>query len=74
MRDWLTIDLVLGTLLVTSFTCVRLVALWAATSPRNLFVRTAVLDAVLSPLLVVVSALALFVVFAIQRILIRAGR
>ncbi len=51
MRDWLTIELVLATLLVTSFTCVGLVALWGATSPRHWFVRTAVVLAMLSPLL-----------------------
>ena len=51
MRDWLTIELVLATLLVTSFTCVGLLALWAATSPQHWFVRTAIVLGVLSPLL-----------------------
>ncbi|MEX2316063.1 MAG: hypothetical protein WD669_02855 [Pirellulales bacterium] len=39
MRDWLTIELVLGVLLVTSFTCVGLLSLWAATSLRHWFAQ-----------------------------------
>jgi hypothetical protein len=72
MRDWLTIELVLGALLVTSFTCVGLVALWAATAPRHWFLRTAVVLAVLSPLLAV-PAYEPFLVFAIQACVIVAG-
>jgi hypothetical protein len=53
MRDWLTIDIVLGALLVTSFTCIGTVSLWAATSRRHWFLRAAALMGVLAmPLLV----------------------
>lgn len=53
MRDLLTVEVVVTALLTTSFTCVGLLALWAATSPRHWFVRTAVVIGVLSPLLIV---------------------
>jgi len=72
MRDWLTIELVLAVLLVTSFTCVGLVALWAATSPRHWFVRTAVVLAILSPLMLI-PAYEPLVVFLIQFIFVVAG-
>jgi hypothetical protein len=72
MRDWLTIELVLGTLLVTSFTCVGLVALWAATSPRHWFLRTVVVLAPLSPLLAV-PAYEPFLIFALQVFVIVIG-
>jgi len=65
MSEWLTIEVALGTLLVTSFTCVGLVALWAATSPRHWFLRTAVVVALLSPLLFV-PACEPFLAFMIQ--------
>ncbi|HEY3393888.1 MAG TPA: hypothetical protein VGK58_14345, partial [Lacipirellulaceae bacterium] len=51
MRDWLTIQIVFGALLVASFTCVGLLALWAATSPRHWFVRIVIVLGALSPLL-----------------------
>ena len=47
MRDWVTIELVLATLLVTTFTCVGLLALRAATSPRQRFIRSAVVLGIL---------------------------
>lgn len=72
MRDWLTIELVLATLLVTSFICVGLVALWAATSPRHWFVRTAVLLAVISPLLII-PAYEPFLIFVVQAVCIATG-
>jgi hypothetical protein len=72
MREWLTIELVLSTLLVTSFTCVGLLALWAAKSERHWFVRTAIVFIVLSPLLAV-PALEPFVVFAIQSAVVAFG-
>ncbi|MCI0335695.1 MAG: hypothetical protein L0228_21015 [Planctomycetes bacterium] len=72
MRDWLTIELVLATLLVTSFTCVGLLALWAATSPRHWFLRTAIVLTVLAPLLLI-PAYEPFVVFALQCGIIAIG-
>jgi len=72
MHDWLTIELVLGTLLVTSFTCVGLVALWAATSPRHWFIRTAVVLAALAPLLAV-PAYEPFLALSLQACVIVAG-
>src|SRR5450432_2642162 len=51
MREWLTIEAALGTLLVTSFTCAGLVALWAATSPLHWILRTSVVVLFVSPLL-----------------------
>ena len=53
MRGWLTVEVALGALLVTSFACVGLVALWAATSRRHWFLRVAAVLAFLSPLLMV---------------------
>jgi hypothetical protein len=72
MRDWLTIEVVLAVLLVTSFTCVGMLALWAATSPRHWFVRTAVFLAGLSPLLLV-PAYEPFVAFVISGAVIACG-
>jgi hypothetical protein len=72
MRDWLTTELVLATLLVTSFACVGLLALWAATSPRHWFVRTVPVVAILSlPLLV--PAYEPILVFALQAIVVVTG-
>jgi hypothetical protein len=53
MREWLSIELVLATLLVTSFTCIGLLAVWAATSRWHWFVRVAVVLAVLAPFLLI---------------------
>jgi hypothetical protein len=72
MRDWLSIELVLAVLLVTSFTCVGLLALWAGTSRRHWFVRTALVLAILSPLLVI-PALEPFFVLALQSLLVALG-
>jgi hypothetical protein len=72
MPDRLTIEPVLALLLVTSFTCVGLVALWAATSPRHWFVRAAGVVVALLPLLVV-PAYEPLVVFALQSLVVTAG-
>jgi hypothetical protein len=72
MRQWLTIDVVLAVLVVTSFTCTGLGSLWAATSPRHWFVRAAVLLVFLSPLLLV-PAYELFVVFLIEGVVVAGG-
>ncbi|HEX2475890.1 MAG TPA: hypothetical protein VHK01_14155 [Lacipirellulaceae bacterium] len=72
MPDWLMIQLVLAVLLVTSFTCVGLLALWAATSPRHWFVRAAAVVAALLPLLLV-PAYEPLVVFALQSVIVAAG-
>jgi hypothetical protein len=72
MQAWLTIELVLAALLVTTFTCVGLVALWGATSPRHWFVRTAAVLGVLSvPLLI--PAYEPLIVFALQTVVVLVG-
>jgi hypothetical protein len=53
MREWLTVELLLGTLLVTTFTGVGLLALWVATSSRSWFVRAATALGLLSPWLLI---------------------
>jgi len=53
MSDRLSIELVLGTLLVTTLTSVGLLGLWAAVSRWNWFLRAAIVLAVLSPLLLI---------------------
>ncbi len=58
-------ELVLAVLLVSSFTCVGLLALWAATSQRHWFVRVAMFVGVLS-LLLLIPAYEPFVAFAVQ--------
>lgn len=65
MGDWLTIGMALGVILVSSYTCVGLLALWAATSPRHWLLRWMAVLAVLSPLLLV-SAYEPWIVFALQ--------
>lgn len=72
MRDWLTIELVLGTVLVASFTSIGLLALWAATSPRHWFFRAAGLLAAISPLMLV-PAYEPLIVFALQACFVVAG-
>jgi hypothetical protein len=72
MRQWLTVELLFGTLLVTTFTSVGLVALWAATSPRHWFIRTAAAFAVLSPLLFV-PAYGPFITFVLCTVLVAVG-
>ena len=72
MRNWLTIEVVLVVLLVTSFTCVGMLAMWAATSPRHWFVRVAVVFVVLSPLLAV-PAHEVFATFVIECTVVAVG-
>jgi hypothetical protein len=69
MRDWVSFELVLGILLVTSFTSMGALALWAATSPKHWFIRTAaVIAAIAMPLLI--PAYEPLLVFALQTVLI----
>jgi hypothetical protein len=72
LYDFLTTELVLGALLVTSFTSMGLIALWAATSRWHWFVRWAVVLATLSPLLAV-PPYEPFLIFALQAGVIVAG-
>jgi hypothetical protein len=72
MQDRLAIELILALLLVTSFTCVGLLALWAATSPRHWFLRAAGVVAALLPLLLA-PAYEPLVVFTIQCIAVAVG-
>jgi hypothetical protein len=72
MSEWLTIDLVLALLIVTSFTCVGLIALWATTSKRHWFIRFAVNFAAIAPLLLV-NAYEPFVAFTIQSVIVALG-
>jgi hypothetical protein len=72
MSDWFTIDVVLSTLIVTSFTCIGLIALWGATSTRHWFIRFAVNFAAIGPLLLV-PAYEPFVAFTIQSLVVALG-
>ncbi len=72
MPTWLSIELVLGALLATSFASVGLVALWAATSSRHWFLRAVVMLAVLAAPLVV-SAYEPLVLFSVEAAIIVAG-
>jgi hypothetical protein len=72
MREWLTVELLLGTLLVTTFTGVGLLALWVATSPRHWFTRIAVPFVALSPLLLI-PAYAPLLTFGLTIIIVVAG-
>ncbi len=72
MRELLMIEIVVVVLLATSFTCVGLLAVWAATSPRHWFVRTFVFLAALSPLLLT-PAYEPIVAFAIQGLVVACG-
>jgi hypothetical protein len=65
MSNWLAIELTLGVILVSSFTSIGLLALWAAVSPRHWLLRSIVMLAVLSPLLVI-PAYEPWIVFALQ--------
>src|SRR5262245_7563061 len=65
MDDQLTLKLLLGALLVTSFACFGLLALWAATSPRHWFLRTVVVLLALGPFLLI-PAYEPIVVFGLQ--------
>lgn len=53
MREWVTSEFVISLLLVTTFICVGLLALWAAASKRHWFVRTLVVFAALSPIQII---------------------
>lgn len=64
MRDWFTTELLVSLLLVTTFVCVGLLALWAANSPRHWFLRALVVFAVLAPLQAI-PAYDLYLTFAI---------
>ncbi len=72
MRDWFTTELLLATLLATSFTCVGLLSLWASTSPRHWFVRTALVLAALTPFLLV-PAYEPIAAFALQSVVVAGG-
>jgi hypothetical protein len=64
MQHLLTIELLLGILLVTTFTSVGLLGLWAATSRWHWFVRAAVVLGILSVLLLRPMYEPFFIVFA----------
>lgn len=71
MKDSYT-EQVAALIVVTTFTCVGLLALWAATSPRHWFVRTAATIAVFFTLLLI-PAPSLFLIFLTMTALIAAG-
>jgi hypothetical protein len=72
MANLLTIELVFGIVLVTSFTSTGLFALWAATSPRHWLLRSAVVLLVLLPLLLI-PAYELWIIFALQICVVLSG-
>lgn len=72
MRELLLLEIVVVVLLATSFTCVGLLAVWAATSPQHWFVRTLMFLAALSPLLLA-PAYEPVVAFAIQGAVVACG-
>ena len=72
MNDWLTNTLVLSVLLVTSFTSVGLLALWAATSSRHWLLRCAAVLVVLSPF-ALISAYPAWLLFMLQTCTIVTG-
>ncbi len=65
-------ELALAALLVSSLTCVGLLALWAETSRRHWFLRTAVFVGTLS-LLLLIPAYEPFVAFALQGAVVASG-
>lgn len=65
-------ELSLAALLVSSLTSVGLLSLWAATSPRHWFLRTAVFVGVLS-LLLLIPAYEPVVAFALQGLVVAIG-
>jgi hypothetical protein len=65
-------DVLLAILLVMSFTCIGSIALWAATSSRHWFARTAVVLGILAPLLLV-PAHEVFAAFAVQCATVAVG-
>ena len=72
MHTWLTTTLVLSVLLVTSFTCVGLLALWAATSSRHWLLRCAAVLVVLLPFALITAYFA-WLVFLLQTCTIVTG-
>ena len=72
MRAWLTAETLVASLLVTSFTSVGLLAMWAAVSSRHWFLRTVVVMAALFPLLLVPMYEPL-VAFAMQWAIVASG-
>jgi hypothetical protein len=72
MVYWLIAKTVFGVIVVTSFTSVGLLALWAATSARHWLLRTAVVLVAISPLLLI-PAYEPWIVFALQACVIAAG-
>ncbi len=65
-------EMALAALLVSSLTCVGLLALWAATSSRHWFLRTAIFVGTLS-LLLLIPAYEPFVAFVLQGAVVVAG-
>jgi hypothetical protein len=72
MRELLTMEVVLAALLVSSFTIVGVVALWAATSPGPWFVRAIVVIGILLPLLLI-PAYEPFLTLALEAAFVVAG-
>lgn len=72
MSNWLTIERLFGALLVTTYVCNGLLALWAATSPQHWFRRCAIVPVVLLPLLLV-PAYELWGILALQTCVVVAG-
>ena len=69
MQHWLTTEVILGALVVTSYSTMGLVSLWAATSPRHWFLRMLTVLGALAVLLMV-PACEPVLVFAIQAVII----
>jgi len=72
MSERLSIELVVGTLWVTTFTCVGLLGLWAATSRWKWYVRTGITLVALSPLLLI-PAYEPFLVLLVQVAVVATG-
>lgn len=72
MANWLPLSLLFGVVLVTSYTSMGLLALWAATSRWHWLLRSAVVLAVLAPLLLI-PAYEPWIVFALQACTVAVG-
>lgn len=72
MANWLPLSLLFGVVLVTSYTSMGLLALWAATSRRHWLLRSTVVLVVLAPLLLI-PAYEPWIVFALQACTVTAG-
>ena len=72
MANWLPLSLVFGVVLVTSYTSMGLLALWAATSRWHWLLRTIVVLAVLAPLLLI-PAYEPWIVFFLQACTVALG-